>query len=142
MIRSMVQVLLSENFDDVQQLLRSIFRVVYSKTDGYMADESETYSEKGRKFLRQRIASGVISEVIEQNQILEDKLNDNIQNSFEESETDCIEIDKNKLNTVCFGTIEVEKNPFYSRIKSISLTSQDQIANEKVTTTIYIMLLI
>ena len=59
LIRSIAQMVLSDNIEDMKQLLQSFFCLIYSKTDGCLANGLATASENGRQFLRRRIATGI-----------------------------------------------------------------------------------
>lgn len=61
-VRSIAQMVLSENLEDMKQLLNSLFCLIYSKTDGYLENGVNTASENGRQFLRRRIATGVVEQ--------------------------------------------------------------------------------
>lgn len=58
-IRSIAQMVLSDNLDDMKQLLQSFFCLIFGKTDGSLENGVITAAENGRQFLRRRIATGV-----------------------------------------------------------------------------------
>lgn len=65
--------ILSDDTEDIKQLLRCFFWLIYSKTDGCLKNGHNTFGENGR----QRISTGVI----------EPYLNENNEDNIEELES-------------------------------------------------------
>jgi len=47
---------------DVQSILKHLFWLIYSKTDGTLSSGQNTYAAQGIEFLRKRIATGTIDQ--------------------------------------------------------------------------------
>lgn len=50
-VRTIAQMILSDDVDDIKQLLKCFFWLIYSKTDGRLINSHNTFSENGRQFL-------------------------------------------------------------------------------------------
>lgn len=66
-IRAIAQMVLSDDLEDIKRLLHSFFCLIFSKTDCCLENGVNTASENRRQFLRQRIATGVIEQYINDN---------------------------------------------------------------------------
>lgn len=107
-IRSIAQMILSDDLEDIKQLLHSFFCLIFSKTDGCLENGMNTASEDARKFLRQRIATGVVEQYI----------NDNSDDTVSQ---------QNFENLTTF--IDTE-SPFYEMTQNISKECQNRVNGE------------
>jgi len=108
LIRSIAQMVLSDDLDDMKQLLQSFFCLIYSKTDGCLENGLTTASEKGRQFLRRRIATGIAEQYF----------------------IDINEESVNELNFEDLITLTDIENPFHKMTQNISIQCQNQVDHE------------
>lgn len=107
-IRSIAQMVLSDNLDDMKQLLQSFFCLIFGKTDGCLENGVTTAAENGRQFLRRRIATGVAEKYF-------------------------IDINEESANEYKFDDITTlidTENPFHEMAQKISVQCQNQVDHE------------
>jgi len=108
LIRSIAQMVLSDDLDDMKQLLESFFCLIYSKNDGRLENGFSTASKNGRQFLRRRIATGIAEQYF-------------------------IDINEESVNEQHFEdltTLTDVDNPFREMTQKISIQCQNKVDQE------------
>lgn len=120
-VRVIGQIVLSRNYDDVQNLLKHLFWLIYGKTDGTMDNNENTYAKNGMDFLRQRIATGFVDQYM--TRTLENDFTDEYDSEDNQSPEEPI------LNNVETTLGTHKKGPFYKMAKDLALKCQ-QVENQ------------
>jgi len=121
-VRTIGQIILCEDFYDVQNILKHLFWLIYSKTDGTLSSGQNTYAAQGIDFLRKRIATGTIDQYSTVSSAEVNYTDD------DDSENELTLNENTNHNENCIS--DHKKGPFYEAVKEIALKCKEQVEFE------------
>jgi len=121
-VRAICQIILCEDFYGVKNILKHLFWLIYSKTDGTLNNGQNTYAAQGIDFLRKRIATGTIDQYSTASSAHVNITDD------DDSEYEFTLGENTNYSQNC--TSNHKKGPFYETVKEIALKCEEQVEFE------------
>jgi hypothetical protein len=118
-VRAIGQIIISEELYDVQNILKHLFWLIYSKTDGTLSNGQYTYATQGIEFLRKRIATGVVDQYLTVS-------SSQIESTDDTESEDELTLEQNTNYNENY-TLNHKKGPFYEAVKEIALKCEEQV---------------
>lgn len=118
-VRASGQIVISEEFYDVQNILKHLFWLIYSKTDGTLSNGQYTYAAQGINFLRKRIATGIVDQYLTASSL-------QIKSTDDTESEDELTLEQN-INYNENHTLNHKKGPFYEVVREIALKCEEQV---------------